>query len=190
MALANLPFSRLPGVADLSNMVVGEWTIYKARTTKAICEFDTFLGYSYDKSSSVPTNNIEQGSFAAYNKINNPAEFTVTLATSGILTVLRSMLDALEPLSESTQLLDIVLPFRTYRNVNITGMSHSITEGGAINTLIVQLKLREIKQTARQYASVQLNYGNVKNAGDSDTVNQGRRQAQQKDRSIFKGLLS
>lgn len=179
---------RLPGVANIGNWIRGEWTVRDSSTRKPIGDFDTFIGYSAQKSSSVPTNQIEQGSFAAYNKINNPGEFTVTLAKFGSSTVLNNFLTVLETYANSTDLVDIVLPFRVYRNVNIIGLSHSISEGQAVNLLVVELRLKEIKQTARRYESIAMPASKVKNAGDADTVNKARQQAKQPDASVLAGL--
>lgn len=182
-------YAPLARVANIRNWIRGEWTVRNSSTRKAIVEFDTFIGYSASKSSSVPTNQIEQGSFAAYNKTNNPSEFSVTLAKSGSSTVLSNFLTSLETYNDSTDLVDIVLPFRVYRNVNITGLSHGILEGQAVNLLVVELRLKEIKQTARRYESVAMPASKVQNAGDADTVNKGRQQAKQPP-SIIKGWLS
>lgn len=185
----NLATHRLPGFANIGNWLRGEWTVRDSQTRKTICEFDTFIGYSASKSSSVPTNQIEQGSFAAYNKINNPAEFSVTLAKSGSSTVLNSVLVALSDYADSTKLVDLVLPFRTYKNLNVISVSHGISEGQTVNLLVVELKLKEIKQTARRYASLAMPASNVKNAGDADTVNKARQQAKQPEPSILKSWL-
>lgn len=179
-----LTHRQLP-IANIGNWLRGEWTVRDSQTRQTICDFDTFIGYSASKSSSVPTNNIEQGSFAAYNKINNPAEFSVTLAKSGSSTVLNNVLVALNQKAESTELVDLVLPFRVYKNLNIISVSHGISEGAAVNLLVVELKLKEIKQTARQYESVKMSASNVRNAGDADTVNKGRQQAKQPDASFM-----
>ncbi|MBS4773135.1 MAG: hypothetical protein KHX55_02530 [Proteobacteria bacterium] len=181
----NFATRRLPGFADVENWLRGEWTVRDSQTRKKICEFDTFISYSARKTSSVPSNQIEQGSFAAYNKINNPAEFSVTLAKSGSSTVLNSVLVALNDYSESTKLVDLVLPFRTYKNLNVVSVSHGISEGAAVNLLVVELTLKEIKQTARQYTSLAMPASNVKNAGDADTVNSGRQQAKQPDAALM-----
>lgn len=185
----NFATHRLPGFSNIGNWIRGEWTVHDSRTRKNICDFDTFIGYSASKSSSVPTNQIEQGSFAAYNKINNPAEFSVTLAKSGSSTLLNSVLVALNDYSESTKLVDLVLPFRTYKNLNVISVSHGISEGQAVNLLVVELKLKEIKQTARKYITVEMPPKKVKNAGDADTVNKGRQQAKQPEPSILKSWL-
>lgn len=187
--IENFATHRLPGFANIGNWIRGEWTVRDSRTRKNICDFDTFIGYSASKSSSVPTNQIEQGSFAAYNKINNPAEFSVTLAKSGSSTVLNGVLVALNQKAESTELVDLVLPFRTYKNLNVISVSHGISEGQAVNLLVVELKLKEIKQTRRQYTTINMSVGNVRNAGDADTVNKGRQQAKQPDSSILKSWL-
>ncbi len=181
----NLATHRPLPIANIGNWLRGEWTVRDSQTHQTICDFDTFIGYSASKSSSVPTNNIEQGSFAAYNKINNPAEFSVTLAKSGSSTVLNNVLVALNQKAESTELVDLVLPFRVYKNLNIISVSHGISEGAAVNLLVVELKLKEIKQTARQYESVKMSASNVRNAGDADTVNKARQQAKQPDASFM-----
>lgn len=181
----NFATHRLPGFANIGNWLRGEWTVRDSQTRKNICDFDTFIGYAASKSSSVPTNNIEQGSFAAYNKINNPAEFSVTLAKAGSSTVLNSVLVALNQKAESTDLVDLVLPFRTYKKLNVISVSHGISEGQAVNLLVVELKLKEIKQTARQYATINMLVSNVKHAGDADTVNKSRQQAKQPDASLM-----
>lgn len=187
--IENFATHRLLGFANIGNWIRGEWTVRDSRTRKNICDFDTFIGYSASKSSSVPTNQIEQGSFAAYNKINNPAEFSVTLAKSGSSTVLNGVLIALNQKAESTDLVDLVLPFRTYKNLNVISVSHGISEGQAVNLLVVELRLKEIKQTRRQYESVKMSASTVRNAGDADTVNKGRQQAKQPDTSIVKSWL-
>lgn len=183
--MENFATHRLPGFANIGNWLRGEWTVRDSQTRKNICDFDTFIGYSASKTSSVPTNQIEEGSFAAYNKINNPAEFSVTLAKSGSSTVLNGVLVALNQKAESTDLVDLVLPFRTYKNLSIISVSHSISEGQAVNLLVVELKLKEIKQTRRQYESVKMSVDNVRNAGDADTVNSARQQAKQPDASLM-----
>ena len=183
--IKNLATRRLPGIANIGNWLRGEWAVRDSQTRQAICEFDTFISYSASKSSSVPTNQIEQGSFAAYNKINNPAEFSVTLAKSGSSTVLNNVLVALNQKAESTDLVDLVLPFRTYKNLNVISVSHGISEGQAVNLLVVELKLKEIKQTQRRYESIKMSASNVRNAGDADTVNKGRQQAKQLDASLL-----
>lgn len=179
-----LTHRQLP-ITNIGNLIRGEWTVVDGKTRQKVCDFDTFIGYSASKTSSVPTNQIEQGSFAAYNKINNPAEFSVTLAKSGSSTVLNNVLVALSQKAESTELVDLVLPFRTYKNLNIISVSHGISEGQAVNLLVVELKLKEIKQTARKYITVEMPPKKVKNAGDADTVNKGRQQAKQLDASLL-----
>lgn len=99
--------------------------------------------------------------------------------------MLNNVLVALNQKAESTELVDLVLPFRVYKNLNIISVSHGISEGAAVNLLVVELKLKEIKQTARQYESVKMSASNVRNAGDADTVNKARQQAKQPDASFM-----
>lgn len=187
MEIIDIPFSRRFSLSNITNKYIqGEWSVIDSQTQQKICEFDTFIGYNATDSSSVPINQIEEGSFAAYNKINKAKEFTVTLAKSGRSGLLRSVLNVLEEYKSSTNLVDLVLPYRTYIGLNIEDLGHGISEGAAVNLLVVELKLKEIRQVSAVYKSV--SFKNVKSAGDADTVNKGRIQAQGKDESILRSL--
>lgn len=186
---------RIPSVGDLLKKgaeylgitgVFGNWTIIDSESKEEICKFDTFGGYDAKRTSSIPTTNLEKGSFTQYNKINNAGEFKVTLIRSGFPFVLREMLEKLESYQSSTKLVNIELPFKTYLNCNIRDMNHSIKSGQAINQLTVELSLLEIEEVETAYITTKTNFispKKAKNASDSSTTDKGKNQS-----LLFKGF--
>jgi hypothetical protein len=82
LPIANLGTLR-DNLSDLTKGFVGRWTIYDSETQKQICYFDSFERFVYLQKNSVVQYPIEQGSFATYNKINNPLNLGVVLTKSG-----------------------------------------------------------------------------------------------------------
>lgn len=174
--------SRIPTVKDVlskvpfANVLFGSWNIYDHKTDDEITSFDTFIGYTFQNSASIPSHPIESGSFSTYNKIIDPNKITVTLAKSGFPAEIRYTLEDLERYAQSTRTIDIVLPFRSYLNYNISGISHSIEESDAVSILVVQLTLTEIRETSLSYTTVKIGR-NASSGNYSDTVDKGKKQS-------------
>lgn len=183
--------NRIPLIKDVlskvpfANALFGSWNIYDHKTDNQITSFDTFLGYTYQNNASIPSHPIESGSFSTYNKVLDPARITVVLAKSGFPAEVRYTLEDLERYAQSTDTIDIVLPFRSYLNYNISGISHSIQEGDAVSRLIVELTLTEIKETSLSYTTVRNSASKVSSGNYADTVDKGKKQSQ----SLAAGLL-
>lgn len=190
-------FQRLPTLGDVlsnvpfvGNYINGDWSVTDEETGRTICKFDTFIGYRFSGNSSVPSMNIEEGSFASYNKINQPDNLTVTLACSGSPAELNSTLSDLERYSRSTKLVNIVLPFKTYLSMNITNVNHGRVEGESSRMLIVELSLQEISQQLARYTTdtKPLSSASIANPQDASTIDRGKQQV--RDLSIIRSWLS
>ena len=174
--------SRIPTVKDVlskvpfANVLFGSWNIYDHKTDDEITSFDTFIGYTFQDSASIPSHPLESGSFSTYNKIINPAKITVTLAKSGLPAESRYTGEDLERYAQSTRTIDRVLPFRSYLNYNISDISHSIEESDAVSILVVQLTLAEIRETSLSYTTVKIGR-NASSGNYSDTVDKGKKQS-------------
>lgn len=189
LSLTDITKLQIPTLGDLVGFVDnrylngalrGQWTIWDHETQKQICAFDTFIGYQYREGSEVPAQNIEKGSFAQYNKINNPAEAGVRLAKSGYPGELETFLNYLQMYKRSTKLVDVVLPYEVLLSYNITDISHGKSEGDSTSLLIVDLSLKEIREEEGAYAETRaLSYKKVKNPADASTQDRGRQQAKQ-----------
>lgn len=176
--------NRIPLIKDVlskvpfANALFGSWNIYDHKTDREITSFDTFLGYTYQDDASIPSHSIEEGGFSTYNKIVDPATITVILAKSGFPAEIRYTLEDLERYAQSTDTIDIVLPFRSYLNYNISSISHSIQEGDAVSRLVVELKLTEIRETTLTYTTVRISSNKTSSGNYADTVDKGKKQSQ------------
>ena len=175
---------KLPSLSGLVNKFLrGSWTLYDSENQNQLITFTSILGYNASENSEVPAHEIEEGSFVAYNKINNPSEFSATLAIAGSNWDLSRALDTLTTYKKSTKLVNLVLPFRTYLNLNIVDFQHAMSEGQAVNMLVVELKLKEIAEVRKQYTSYRA--GTVQRGSDADMLNRGRQQAKELKPSLL-----
>lgn len=152
LPIANLGTLR-DNLSDLTKGFVGRWTIYDSETQKQICYFDSFERFAYLQKNSIVQYPIEQGSFASYNKLNNPANIGVVLTKSGFNLNLgegvfskEKFIDDLNSYSNGVKKVDIVTPSKTFLSYSIESMSFSnaIEEGSDI--LIVTLEIKEIRE--------------------------------------------
>ena len=176
--------SRLPSVGDLlkyadkallNNQFFGDWDIYDSKTNQKIVTFDSFLGYDYSNDFSIMNHPIENGSFANYNRVANPASVNVYLAKSGFPYEIRSVLDVLEQYKDSINLVDVVTPYRTYTKYNIKSVHYALRENNAINLLVVDLGLEEILEVELGYKTTQYSSNKVSSGDYADTKDTGKK---------------
>lgn len=174
---------KVPSLGDILNDInpaakgiFGKYDLIDHKTKKTICNFESFLGWTRKRDSSLPSSNVEKGSFVQYNKIITPNTFTVTLAKTGLPYELTSFDKAIQKYAESTKTVDIVLPIGTFLNYNIKDVNDGIGEGDAVNMLVVQMTLVEIRESFPQYNSYALQAENIANPKEASTVNLGQKQ--------------
>lgn len=169
------------------------WTVADDESGQPLLEFDAFLGLDYAQDAKVPQQPIEQGSFAAYNKVGSPYLVKVTLAKNGNASTLKAFADALEGLTRGMQLVSVVTPERVYRSANVTSLRWQRTTETGVDRLIAELGLEEIRQVAPVYQSMPPD--TVRNPADAGSKNGGKRQtspateAQQKKSSVLYDLF-
>ena len=163
-------------ISSLNGFIRDEWTILYHDTHAEVATFNGFLDYNFNSPSVVPSQNIEEGSFTNYNKINQPFEMTVTLIKTGYPIEIEETLLKLEQLKNSTRTVDIVLPYRTYKNLNIKNLNHARNEGSSINLLLIELQMVEIRERSQAYSNTALKYGEIANPSDASTVSLGKQQ--------------
>ena len=153
---------------------VRTWTVSDDESGQPLLEFDTFLGLDYAQDAKVPQQPIEQGSFAAYNKVGSPYLVKVVLAKSGDASTLKAFADALEELVRGMRLVSVVTPERVYRSANVTSLRWQRTTETGVDRLIAELGLEEIRQVAPVYQSMPPD--TVRNPADAGSKNGGKRQ--------------
>lgn len=127
------------------------WTLNTASGVPAVA-FTSFLGFELRSESRVVSSPVEEGSFAAYNKVETPPEVTVSLGIQGDDAELQSALDTLHALQAGTELLSLVTPAAEYRNLNLKGFNYRQRREDGLGALWVELSLVSVKQVAAAYA--------------------------------------
>ncbi len=154
-----------------------EWGIYL--NGKKEIEPDSILALEYDREWAIADFPIEGGGFASYDKVARPFDVRLRLTKSSNTPKpggvdLRTFLAAIENLSDSLKLVDVVTPDRTYLSVTISRLGYTRTATSGAGLLTVDVGLREVRVTA----GVAFTGAAVKNPGSADTVSSGTVQPQ------------
>jgi hypothetical protein len=184
----------IPSVAKLQNFlrsqlpgIFGTWSVYDTNTMRPICSFDTFYGFSYTKKNTVTEYPIEQGSFATYNKQTAPFNAGVILIKSGLNfnSDRKRFLDTLEDYCDSTKLVDIATPSKTYIGCTLGGLDYKHMPDDGADLLVVSLDIKQIKELV-PISSANL-ITSPKNLNAASTVSVGTKQAVPFDISAIGG---
>ena len=157
----------MPDVQNYSSwMIVGS-------DSQKICNYDSVQSVDANEESAVPTEPIESGQLAAYNKIAHASEVTISIAFDGDYQRQEEALSRLEELRIGTETMDILSPGRIWRNMALQNYSFSRAAGAGGHLLVCDLSLVEI-------VSVQLESQTVaytpKNPTSAKKVNTGKAQ--------------
>lgn len=139
------------GIGDALNDIIGaeptKWGVFNAKGEK-IAGYDSFNATRYRNSSEISKYPIEQGGFAAYNKVETPFDVMVTLVCGGTEADRSSFLANLEAARKSLQLYTVLMPEFTFRLVNFTGIDYIRTSRDGANMIIANLTGEEVRQKA------------------------------------------
>lgn len=148
-------------------------------------------GVDYSKETRVSDFPIERGSFASYNKVEQPANPNVTLCLTGSEIDRTAFLNAIDAACKSTDLYSVVTPEVTYVNYSVERYSYSRRSSKGATLLIVDISLREIRQVSAQYT--QSNKGQVdrpKEASATPQADNGKVQPQTPQPSTLKSIAN
>jgi hypothetical protein len=157
------------GISDSLNSVIGtdfvKWGVFDA-AGNSIADYDSMSAATYRNESRISDYPIEGGSFAAYNKVDNPYDVLIVLNCGGDEARRASFLASVEAARTSLDLYTVTTPEYTFRNVNFVGIDYqrSTRDGGTM--ISVQLIGREVREISASYSS-------PKNPEVSDMLNQG-----------------
>lgn len=168
------------------------WTLAAMGGGTAI-DFDSFLQMEAKAENSVAYEQLEKGSFAAYNKQASPMEIRCVLASTKSYGLQQDMLEGLDALCKGTELVSLITPSQEYPNLNLESYNYSRTETGGAALLTVELRLVEIRQVesaattqvATQDQQTAISQGQSKNPSNVDTKDTGKTQAKKPHDSLL-----
>lgn len=140
-----------------------------------VISFKTLLKAEYRSGGKVVSENIEENSFATYNKTSEPREFEFDVALQYPNNDIGGILAKLEELKKGTDVFTFSTPFTVYEDLTLEG--YSTTFESTTSMLIVSLQCKEVIQVAQGYTNVEVNdatpIDDAKNPDNADTVDTG-----------------
>lgn len=155
----------------LAQAVYGNWSLYNEDGTQAV-PFDTFFSVEVSNEAKVTQYPTEPNQFASYNKVQSPGAVSVTVGLTGGAIDRASVLLALEELVQSTDLLSIVTPEKTYTDYNLESYDYTRVAEEGVDRLKVNLRLVEVQQVESEYSNETIPA--PKQAADSTTTSAGK----------------
>lgn len=209
------------GLGELFQFVFAppRWGIFNDDPTDdtPLVEPDSILALEFNNTSNVSTFPVQNGSFAAYNKVPNPFEITVRMTKSGgilntagligrvgdlinnpSLDTLRGQtgrtefIEALDKASRSIDLYRIETPEKTYSSCNITGINYRRETSQGAYMIIADVTFVEIRQVQANTMTVNAEGYNPAEDDPSaaSVVNQGKQQASEVKPSLYERAKS
>ncbi len=172
--VAALTSDDLGALAALSS---SPWGLYSGGAPVVIA--DTVVDLDYNKSYAISDYPIEGGSFASYNKVEQPFEGRIRFASGGSADVRKALIASVEGVIGDLNLYDVVTPEGVYINANVVReeFRRTATEGGA-SLLTMDVSVQEVRilsgdtttNTASPASADQQNSGTVQ--GQTPTTGQ------------------
>ena len=107
------------------------------------------------------------------------------IAKSGFPFEIRETLEIIEKYKDSTDLVNVVTPYKTYTDYNIKSVHYAIRENSSVNLLVVEISLEEIRQVELGYKNVGYNAKNVSNGDYADTKDTGKKTTKEPNSSAL-----
>ena len=116
------------------------------RGQSAAVDFNSMQEFSAEKSSRLPDEPIEKGSFATYNRIIEPRAITCRLSIEGGASKLQSAIDRLTDLCENNETITLTTPEQSYKNLMLESFDYRRDAQNGRGVLFVDLRFKEIRE--------------------------------------------
>lgn len=169
------------GGAALIRMIFGnQWGIFNQYGIPIMLA-DTVHSVKYSSSSQIAQAPVEKGTFASYNKIQNPYQASVTMIKGGGDVTMRGLFMAqLELLSKSTLLFHVITPEYVHINAAIVGYDYARSPQDGARMIVANIHLEEVREAKVTYETKE-----TENPEDSPEVDTGEQQPKEADQSLL-----
>lgn len=146
-------------------------------------DFNSMQEFSAEKSSRLPDEPIEKGSFATYNRIIEPRSITCQLSVEGSASKLQSAIDRLTDLCENDEKITLTTPEQSYPNMMLESFDYRRDAMNGRGVLYVDLRFKEIREIASQQTTTSVEEAEPIEAEDAadgsvcDDIDDGEMQA-------------
>lgn len=142
---------------------------------------DNVTSVEYNNSSDVVDAPLEKGTFAPYNKVQNPYTATVQMTKGGGNATMRGLfIGQLEALAKSTLLFNVLTPEYVHRSAAIVGFGYKRLPNEGNRIIVATIELKEVREVVVKYDREE-----AANPEDSATVDGGEVQAEPASESLL-----
>lgn len=149
-------------------------------------DFSSMQEFSAEKSSRLPDEPIEKGSFGTYNRIIEPRTITCRLAVEGSAAKLQSAIDRLTTLCENDEKITLTTPEQNYPNMMLESFDYRRDVMSGRGILYVDLRFKEIREvksaqttTSVEEAEEPIDAEDAEDGSVCDDIDDGEMQATQ-----------
>lgn len=160
-------------ISDLADSAIGSllgynnWGIFDENGKDAL-DASSIVEVEYRNESQVSNYIQERGAFASYNKVDNPYEFTISVAIAENLFNRSRFIQKIEDIRKSLDLFSVVTPERTYLNATLQSISYH-RDNTRVSLIIVEMLWIEVRNTG----TVETLFDNTKEVSGVDAVDNG-----------------
>ena len=180
-------FGNLLGIDNSGSLTIE--SIISNQITGGGNSLQSTLSFEFVKENKISNFPVEQGGFATYNKIQLPANPTVTIALSATEPERTQFLGAIDDACNSTDLYNVVTPEVTYVNYSLERYNYRRTAQRGMTLLVVEVSLLEVRQVSATFT--QASPITAPQAPDAAAqVNNGITQAAAPDTSVLQSIAT
>lgn len=144
----------------------------------SIADFGSIISVEVQHGGEVVSEPIERGSFATYNKTQEPLTVYATAARDGTSEELQAVLDSLCDVKASTALYRVITPEQEYTSLSLESYDYKRAREEGANVLIIEMRWVEVKEVETNYTTVvKLKPSQCKNKDNASKANTGKKQA-------------
>lgn len=166
-------------------MTTDTWAIVNDDSV-GIADFGSIISVEVQHGGQVVSEPVERGSFATYNKTNEPIGIYAVAAKSGTSDELQAVLDALSEVKASTALYRIITPEQEYTSLSLESYNYKRVREDGANVLIIEMLWVEVKEVETNYTTVvKLRASQCKSADNASKVNNGKKQTTESSSVVF-----
>jgi hypothetical protein len=146
--LLRVPY--LQGILQAAKAEV--WGVFN-KASESVIVANVFMELSQSSASKIARFYVEDGTFANYNKVQEPDETTIVMVKTGTAAELGQYISEVEALKRSTELFDIVTPERILKDVNLETYDYARRRDDGVNLITFNMNFIEIREVALTYSN-------------------------------------
>ena len=167
------------------NPFENRWGIYNVDDLQPAFDIDSVVDVDFSMRTKVSQFPVESGSFANYNKVQEPFSGKLRLSVGGDSTRMAVFLVDLDYAVKDVTLFNLMTPEQTYKNVTLVDYSYKRSASSGCNKIEAEVSVVEIREVSPQYATTKVTHPKKKAAVSK--VETGKQQTTDASNDASKG---